>query len=203
MYKRSVINPSHLESELFTRCSRRCELCAGTDELRVHAVTPVTEVSAERCAVVCGACDAALDGADALDAASWDGLKDAAWSTVPAVQVLVLRLLPRLAVPWATELLGQIYVEDDVRAWADAGAVGSSSRDDDGAAGGHVDSNGTPLLEGDSVTLIQDLDVKGANFIAKRGTLVKGIRLTDDPACVEGKVNKSVIVLKTRFLKKA
>jgi protein PhnA len=51
--------------------------------------------------------------------------------------------------------------------------------------------------------LIQDLDVKGANFIAKRGTLVKGIRLTNDPACVEGKVNKSVIVLKTRFLKKA
>ena len=200
-----MINPSHLESELFTRCSTRCELCAGTDELRVHAVTPVTEVSAERCAVVCGACEAELDGTDALDAASWDGLKDAAWSTVPAVQVLVLRLLPRLAVPWATELLGQIYVEDDVRAWADAGAVGRSSRDDDGAGGGggHVDSNGTPLLEGDSVTLIQDLDVKGANFIAKRGTLVKGIRLTDDPACVEGKVNKSVIVLKTRFLKKA
>ena len=200
-----MINPSHLESELFTRCSSRCELCAGTDELRVHAVTPVTEVSAERCAVVCGACEAELDGTDALDAASWDGLKDAAWSTVPAVQVLVLRLLPRLAVPWAQELVGQIYVEDDVRAWADAGAVGSSSRDDDGAAGGggHVDSNGTPLLEGDSVTLIQDLDVKGANFIAKRGTLVKGIRLTDDPACVEGKVNKSVIVLKTRFLKKA
>lgn len=38
--------------------------------------------------------------------------------------------------------------------------------------------------------------------MAKRGTLVKGIRLTDDPEHVEGRVNKVAIVLKTRFLKK-
>lgn len=45
--------------------------------------------------------------------------------------------------------------------------------------------------------------MKGANFGAKRGTLVKSIRLSDDPAYVDGKVNKSVIMLKTKFLKKA
>jgi protein PhnA len=59
------------------------------------------------------------------------------------------------------------------------------------------------LVDGDAVTLIKDLDVKGANFTAKRGTLVKGIRLTDDPALVEGRVNGIAIYLKTAFLKKA
>lgn len=44
------------------------------------------------------------------------------------------------------------------------------------------DSNGTPLKDGDSVTLTKDLKVKGANTTLKRGTLVKGICLTDNPA---------------------
>ena len=57
--------------------------------------------------------------------------------------------------------------------------------------------------KGDGVTLIKDLDVKGAGFTAKRGTLVRPIRLTDNPEHVEGKVNKMAIVLKTQFLKKA
>ncbi len=65
------------------------------------------------------------------------------------------------------------------------------------------DSNGTILSDGDSVTLIKDLEVKGGGFTAKRGTLVKGIRLTDDPGLVEGRVNKMAIYLKTEFLKKA
>jgi protein PhnA len=65
-----------------------------------------------------------------------------------------------------------------------------------------VDSNGAVLMDGDSVTLIKDLDVKGANFTAKRGTLVKSIRVGDDPTHVEGRVNKMSIMLKTCFLKK-
>ena len=40
------------------------------------------------------------------------------------------------------------------------------------------DSNGTVLNDGDNVTLIKDLKVKGANVTLKRGTLIKGIRLT-------------------------
>lgn len=195
-----VTQTTRLDSELFPRCSRRCELCAAVDDLRIHATTPVTDVVADRCAVVCGGCAAELDSTQPLDAEGCDGLEDAAWSRVPAVLVLVLRLLPRLRGPWASELLGQIYVDDDVRARA---AAGAPDHDDDNASPIPVDCNGTPLAEGDSVSLIQDLDVKGANFVAKRGTLVKGIRLSDDPAYVDGKVNNSVIMLKTKFLKKA
>ncbi len=65
------------------------------------------------------------------------------------------------------------------------------------------DSNGNLLSEGDSVTVIKDLKVRGSSSVIKRGTKVKNIRLTDDEEEVEGKVDGSVIVLKACFLKKA
>jgi len=65
------------------------------------------------------------------------------------------------------------------------------------------DSNGTILLDGDSVSLIKDLKVKGSSITLKRGKVMKGIRLTDDEEEVECRQGKSTIVLKTCFLKKA
>lgn len=65
------------------------------------------------------------------------------------------------------------------------------------------DSNGNLLQEGDSVVVIKDLKVRGSSGVIKRGTVVKNIRLTDDEEEVEGKVEKSVMVLKTCFLKKS
>lgn len=65
------------------------------------------------------------------------------------------------------------------------------------------DSNGTILSDGDSVTIIKDLKVKGSSTVIKRGTMVKGIKLTDDPAEVEARVNKTAMVLRAEFLKKA
>lgn len=65
------------------------------------------------------------------------------------------------------------------------------------------DSNGNLLSEGDAVTVIKDLKVRGSSAVIKRGTKVKSIRLTDDEEEVEGKVDGSVMVLKACFLKKA
>ena len=65
------------------------------------------------------------------------------------------------------------------------------------------DSNGNLLKEGDSVTLIKSLKVKGMNSELKRGQVVKNIRLTDSDEEIEGKVEKVMLVLKTCFLKKA
>lgn len=66
------------------------------------------------------------------------------------------------------------------------------------------DSNGTRLADGDSVTLIKDLKVKGTSVTLKRGTLVKNIRLTDDDGEIECNVEKvKGLVLRTEFLKKA
>ncbi|OGX89672.1 zinc ribbon domain-containing protein YjdM [Hymenobacter coccineus] len=65
------------------------------------------------------------------------------------------------------------------------------------------DTNGALLAEGDSVTLIKDLKVKGSSLTLKRGTLVKNIRLTNSSSEVEGRAGGSTMVLKTEFLKKA
>ena len=62
--------------------------------------------------------------------------------------------------------------------------------------------NGVELQEGDSVCVIKDLDVRGASFTAKRGTIVKNIHLTSNPEHIEGRVNKTKLVLKTCFMKK-
>lgn len=66
------------------------------------------------------------------------------------------------------------------------------------------DSNGTILADGDNVTLIKDLKVKGAGVTLKRGTLIRGIRLTDDPAEIECRAEKvRDLVLRVEFVKKA
>ncbi len=66
------------------------------------------------------------------------------------------------------------------------------------------DSNGTLLADGDSVTLIKDLKVKGANVTLKRGTVARNIRLTHDAAEIECNVEKvRGLVLRTEFVKKA
>lgn len=64
------------------------------------------------------------------------------------------------------------------------------------------DGNGAVLLDGDSVKLTKDLKVKGSSLNLKRGTVVKKIKLTEDPAEVDCRVNGSSIVLRTEFLKK-
>jgi protein PhnA len=66
------------------------------------------------------------------------------------------------------------------------------------------DSNGARLNDGDSVQLIKDLKVKGTSVTLKRGTLIKNIRLTDDPDEIECNADKvKGLVLKACFLKKA
>ncbi|WP_426039399.1 alkylphosphonate utilization protein [Brevundimonas sp. DC300-4] len=67
------------------------------------------------------------------------------------------------------------------------------------------DSNGNILLDGDSVTLIKDLKVKGSGGVTlKRGALVKNIRLTDDTDAIEANVDKvRGLVLRTEFVRKA
>ena len=64
------------------------------------------------------------------------------------------------------------------------------------------DSKGAELFDGDAVTVIKDLKVKGSSMVIKRGTKVKSIRLTENPEEVDCKIDGSSIVLKTCFLKK-
>ena len=61
------------------------------------------------------------------------------------------------------------------------------------------------LADGCSVTVIKDLKVKGSGGVTlKRGTLIKNIRLTDDPREIECNAEKvRGLVLKTEFVKRA
>jgi protein PhnA len=66
------------------------------------------------------------------------------------------------------------------------------------------DSNGAELKDGDSVTLIKDLKVKGSSVVLKRGTLIKNIRLTENAAEIECRAEKiKDLILRTEFVKKA
>jgi protein PhnA len=180
---------------LMIRADDRCELCLAMKDLAPVAVPPVSEATLDRAVLVCAVCRAWLGG-DAPPAGHAFCLQESAWCAEPAVQVVAWRLLRGMSgESWAQDLADQLYMDDGTAAWARAGQ-------DEEPLVATVDSNGTVLADGDSVTLIKDLDVKGAGFTAKRGTLVKNIRLTENPEHVEGRVNKVAIVLVARFLKR-
>ena len=65
------------------------------------------------------------------------------------------------------------------------------------------DSNGTLLADGDSVTLIKDLTVKGAGQTLRRGTVIKSIRLTGDAQEIDCRYDGiKGLVLRAEFVKK-
>ena len=65
------------------------------------------------------------------------------------------------------------------------------------------DSVGNLLADGDSVTLIKDLTVKGANQTLKRGTVIKSIRLTGDAQEIDCKYEGiKGLVLRAEFVRK-
>ena len=66
-----------------------------------------------------------------------------------------------------------------------------------------VDSAGTPLADGDQVVLIKDLKVKGAGQTIKQGTVIKSIRLTDNPEEIDCRYDAiKGLVLRTEFVRK-
>ncbi|NJM50978.1 MAG: alkylphosphonate utilization protein [Sphingomonadales bacterium] len=65
------------------------------------------------------------------------------------------------------------------------------------------DAVGNPLADGDQVTLIKDLDVKGAGQTLKRGTLIKSIRLTGDAQEIDCRFDGiKGLVLRAEFVRK-
>jgi protein PhnA len=65
------------------------------------------------------------------------------------------------------------------------------------------DSAGSILVDGDSVTLIKDLKVKGANQTLKQGTVIKSIRLTDNDQEIDCRHDGiKGLVLRTEFVRK-
>ena len=186
-----------LVEELTTRSNGVCELCAATEHLSVYEIPP-SDGSAAQSILVCPTCLEQIEDPGKMDPNHWRCLNDSMWSEVPAVQVMAYRLLTRIAAEgWPQDLLDMLYMEPETKTWADA--WGGDTADN---AEPVRDSNGTVLEAGDSVTIIKDLDVKGAGFTAKRGTVVKNISLNGIEGQIEGRVNGTRIVLLSKFLKK-
>jgi protein PhnA len=165
----------------------KCDLCGSTEGLTAYVVEPKDDT-----VTLCETCLASHEK-PAENESHWHCLNDAMWSEVPAVQVMAYRIYSRLG---NQEQLDMMYMEDEVKAWAEEGLVAENAEP-------VRDANGTILVEGDSVSIIKDLVVKGAGFTAKQGTTVKNIRMVPgDPTHIQGKVNGSTIFIISAFLKK-
>lgn len=181
------------------RSGGKCEICGSNDNLSVYTVEPGNSTVPDQNVLLCGECSSQVISGD-MKPNHWRCLNESMWSEVPAVQVLSWRMLHRLkSEGWPQELLDMLYLDDELLTWAKA--TGEDREKE--AAIQHVDSNGIVLENGDTVVLIKDLDVKGANFTAKRGTSVRNIKLVhDNPEQIEGKVNGQGIVILTQYVKK-
>lgn len=175
--------------DLSNRSSNKCELCESVQSLSNYSLD--SSEKEETNVHVCSKCLGEIESKEFTD--HFRCLSASMWSEHLPVQILTYRVLSMMSeVSWANDFLGQIYLDDDALAVAEIGLNESVT----------VDSNKAELKEGDDVTLIKDLVVKGANFTAKRGTMVRGIRLSDNPLHIEGKVNGTKIVIISDFVKK-
>lgn len=189
-----------LEKDLQDRSNNQCELCTSTESLSAYAVPPVGNQNIDNSIYVCVTCKDQMGNSTKMDANHWRCLNDSMWSEVDGVKVMAWRMLNRLkGEGWTQDLLDMMYLEDDVKKWAESEGDG----DDDKVEIIHKDSNGVTLQAGDSVTVIKDLNVKGSSLVAKRGTAVRNISLVYDNAeQIEGRVEGQQIVLLTQYVKK-
>ncbi len=189
-----------ISSTLQQRSGNSCEICSATgSELFSYAVPPRRSDADENVVVLCGTCDAGVSGNDFSDADHWRALEGSIWSAEPAVQALSFKILTKLAPTqsWAADTLDSVSLDETVVEWANAEDIAA------GEAVVHKDAYGAILEAGDTILLTQNLNVKGTNFTAPKGTAVKKIRLVPDNAeQIEGKINGDTIVILTKYVKK-
>ena len=169
-----------------------CELCGSDVNVTSMEVAP-SDGSEEQSIYVCETCNAQIQSGE-LDETHFNCLNDSMWSETPAVAVMSYRLLHVLG---RQDLVDMMYMEEDVKAWADAGLSTEEKLV-------YKDANGVILAHGDTVVITKDLDVKGTGFVAKRGTAVRNIGLVPgDAEHIEGRVNGVKIHILTKYLKKS
>jgi protein PhnA len=182
-------------SELASRGDGKCEICQASDDLNVFQVPESPDNSVHSHVYICALCESQIATNESLDLQHLRCLTNSMWSSTQAVQVLSYRLLHKCtSEPWAQDALDIMYLDDSLKDWALAGMTPEREP--------CLDVNGVALQAGDAVTIIKDLDVKGANFTAKRGTAVRNIGLSDNPLHIEGRVNGQRIVIIAAYTKK-
>jgi len=191
---------SVLEKRLIDRSNNKCELCSYEHDLQIYHVPPTSEGNLEDSILACKNCVTQLEDPEKVEPNHWRCLNESMWSEHLPVQIVAWRMLYRLkAEGWPQDLLDMMYLDEEALAWAKA----TEDTQDEAEKIIHKDSNGNILSDGDSVVLIKDLDVKGANFTAKRGAPVHRISLVwDNAEQIEGRVDGQHIVILTQYVKK-
>ncbi len=189
------------EKELQKRSNSRCELCGSEDANTAYLVPHSSSNKLQHHIWICPTCLEQMNHIEKADSNHWRCLNESIWSEEPAVKVVSWRMLNRLRqFDWAQDLLDIAYMEDDILDWAKASNDHVSEED----MVKHVDCFGAPLHNGDNVVLTKSLDIKGATFNAKVGTVVRKIHLVADNAeQIEGRVNGALIVILTKYVKKS
>lgn len=92
------------------------------------------------------------------------------------------------------------YIYDEVSGeWRPASEIAAEAA----AKNAVRDASGNPLVDGDAVVLIKDLKVKGAGQTLKQGTVIRSIRLTDNPEEIDCRHDAiKGLVLRTEFVRK-
>lgn len=184
------------EKRLRDRSNSKCEISGSSENLVIYNVAPKTESIPENCILITKTLKEQIENPETTNPNDWRGLSDSMWNENLPVQIVSWRMLARLK---NNDMLDMMYLDEDALEWAKA----TGEADDDEGKIVHKDSNGNILLDGDSVVLIKDLDVKGATFTAKRGAAVHNIKLVWDNANqIEGRVENQYIVILTQYVKK-
>jgi len=182
-----------INSELKQRNNDLCELCNVETPKHDYTVSPKNDVTINHQVALCDTCLAAINDKEA--SFHWRCLEGSIWSQEPSVQALSYRILQNFKKEdWANNLLGSVDLDETIIQWA------MSTFE---IADVHKDAFGNVLENGDNVVLTQALNVKGTNFTASKGTVVKKIKLVSDNAeQIEGKINEQTIVILCKFVKK-
>jgi protein PhnA len=188
---------SVIERKLKDRSGSVCEISGAEHDLVVYVLPPANEITVENSVLMAKHLNDQIENPETTDEKDWRGLSESMWSEHLPVQIVSWRMLARLK---NTDLLDMMYLDEEALEWAKA--TGEGEEEDENKIV-HKDSNGVTLLDGDSVVLIKDLDVKGATFTAKRGAAVHNIKLVwDDANLIEGRVENQNIYILTQYVKK-
>jgi protein PhnA len=182
-----------ISQALKNRNQELCELCNTETASVEYTVSPKSDESIANQVALCAACFAALDNKEA--GFHWRCTEGSIWSTEPSVQALSYRIAYGLKEEeWANNLINSVDLDENTIQWALSAYEKAEV---------HQDAFGNLLANGDNVVLTQALNVKGTNFTASKGTVVKKIKLVHDNAeHIEGKINDQTIVILTKFVKK-
>lgn len=184
------------EKRLKDRSGSVCEISGSDENLVVYLVEPKTEDIPENCILITKSLKEQIENKDLMNPNDWRGLSDSMWNENLPVQIVSWRMLARLK---KYDLLDMMYLDEEALEWAKA----TGEDEDEEGKIVHKDANGNILQDGDSVVLIKDLDVKGANFTAKRGAPVHNIKVVwDNAEQIEGRVDGQHIVILTQYVKK-